>query len=120
MISSFDLKAWKQHLKTYEWLSASAFSRDELSALYDEIQLEKSLMKKSFAQVDPPLNFNYPNFETKDHLPTMIQFLGHPAQQNTLPFENFHVQMKLLGANTNQKNVERDVLIQVNSFPFTN
>ncbi len=55
-------------------------------------------------------SFSFPNFETEEHWPTMIRFLGTPEFQSTSKWENYNKIMKNQGKTTNQKNIPKDVL----------
>jgi hypothetical protein len=54
--------------------------------------------------------FNYPNFEAESHWAFLIHFLGPVWAQNTKFWEAKHRVMKVLGRNTNQQDIGRDVL----------
>lgn len=64
-------------------------------------------------------NWNLPNFEALNHVSTIIKMLGPPKQYSTLIFEAFHLQVKHLLKQLNNRYLERDLLVRVsNSFSF--
>jgi hypothetical protein len=61
----------------------------------------------------------YPNFEVCEHWIELIDFLGPPWLQNTRLWEQGHSAAKKTAQRTNMRNITRDILIKVPSYPLT-
>jgi hypothetical protein len=52
----------------------------------------------------------YPKFENENHWPDLINFLGPTQMMDTKPYENQHLEKKMLAHVTNQKNIDKAIL----------
>ena len=116
-ISETDLIAWKIHIATQRLKNKLSFTMEEVSEVANWTTCWKFLMKKSFTNLPNSegvkFSFNYPNFESESHWESLIPFVGPPAYQSTIHWENFHSTMKFQESATNHKNTKRDATITV-------
>jgi len=123
-----DILCWKAHIEMVELLRQSSFTNAGLAMLQGAVDHFKTEFHRVHINVsdtitirkdgtvtkkDKPLNLQFPNFGALEHWPEQIRYLGPPCLQSTKVWEHRHLDSKRCSHNTNQKEYERDTMLQV-------